>query len=269
MISLPYAPKILKKEGDKAVFEIEALYPGYGVTVGNSLRRVLLSSLEGAAVTQVRIKNVSHEFTTIPGVLEDVILLMMNLKQMRFKVISSDPQKAILKVKGEKKVKGSDFAFPSQVELINKDCPIATVNSKSAELEMEITIEKGTGYSTRESRKKEKTEIGAIPLDAIFTPIKRVSYKVENMRVGDRTDFDRLFLEIETDGTLSPESAFTKASEIIISHFSMLSDAFQAEVLSQEKSEETKALRKEKKATKKTVSKKTVKKVVKKAKKKK
>jgi DNA-directed RNA polymerase subunit alpha len=221
--------------------------------------------LEGAAVTQVKIKNVSHEFSTMPGVLEDTILLMMNLKQMRFKVFSNDPQKAILKVRGEKKVRGSDFVFPSQVELINKDCHIATLNSKSAELEMEITIEKGIGYSTRESRKKEKMEIGAIPLDAIFTPVKRISYKVENMRVGDRTDFDRLFLEIETDGTLSPESAFTKASEIIISHFSMLGDAFVAEVAAQEKAEETKAVRKEKKTTvKKTIKKKVGKKIKKK-----
>src|SRR4030066_2310731 len=121
MISLPYAPKILKKEGNKAFFEIEALYPGYGVTIGNSLRRVLLSSLPGAAATQVKIKGVQHEFSTIPGVLEDVITIMLNLKQLRFKIFTDEPQKAVLKVKGEKEIKGSDFELPSQVELINPD----------------------------------------------------------------------------------------------------------------------------------------------------
>lgn len=230
MIFLPKQPKIIKKEGNKAIFEIEALYPGYGVTIGNSLRRVLLSSLSGAAVTQVKIKSVSHEFSTIPGVLEDVILITLNLKQLRFKVFTDEPQKAILKVKGEKKVKGADFNFPSQIELANKNCHIATLTTKSAELEMEIKIEKGIGYSFRETRKKEKLEIGAISLDATFTPVKRVSYRIENMRVGERTDFDRLFLEIETDGVVTPEEAFQQASEILVTHFSLLVDAFKPKI---------------------------------------
>jgi len=233
MINLPHTPKIVKKEGNKAVFEIEALHPGYGITIGNSLRRVLLSSLEGAAVTQVKIKGVSHEFSTIPGVLEDVITIMLNLKQLRFKLFSNEPQKATLKVKGEKSAKASDFKLPSQVELVNKNCHIATLNTKSAELEMEIQIEKGIGYSARETRKKtagslpEKLEIGAILLDASFTPVKRVSFRVENMRVGERTDFDRLFLEIETDGIIEPEDAFYQASEIMINHFSLFVSTFQ------------------------------------------
>jgi len=237
MINLPNQPKIVKKEGNKAVFEIESLYPGYGVTVGNSLRRVLLSSLSGAAVTHVKIKGISHEFSTIPGVLEDVVLIMLNLKQLRFKLFTQEPQKAILKVKGEKEVKGSDFNLSSQVELVNKNCHIATLTSKSAELEMEIQIEKGIGYSSRESRKKpavpmqqEKLEIGVISLDAIFTPVKRVSFKIENMRVGERTDYDRLFLEVETDGIISPEEATSQASEILINHFSLLRDAFRPKV---------------------------------------
>lgn len=230
MIHLPLEPKLVDKKDNLARFEIEGLYPGYGVTVGNSLRRVLLSSLEGAAVTQVKIKNVSHEFSAIPGVLEDAIVLMMNLKQMRFKVFSEDPQKAILKAKGEKIVKGSDFKFPSQVEIVNKSCHIATLTDKKAELEMEIQIEKGVGYEPVEARKKkEKLEIGAIPVDSIFTPVKKVSYKVENMRVGERTDFDRLSLEIETDGTLSPEQAFKNASDILLAHFSLLAEKFGAE----------------------------------------
>jgi len=229
IIPLPRQPKIIEKKGNKAIFEIEALYPGYGTTLGNSLRRVLLSSLSGAAVTQMKIKGVSHEFSTIPGVLEDVVLIMMNLKQLRFKVFSKEPQKANLKIKGEKEVRGFDFKIPSQVELINKNCHIATLTSKSAELDMEIQIEKGLGYSPIETRKKEKLEIGAIPVDAIFTPVKRVSYRVENMRVGERTDFERLHFEIETDGVFSPEEALFKASEILVNHFSLVSDAFRKE----------------------------------------
>ncbi len=228
MFSLPNQPKVVKKEGSEAVFEIDALYPGYGVTIGNSLRRVLFSSLEGAAVTQVKIKGVPHEFSTIPGVLEDAILIALNLKQLRFKVFSDEPQKASLKVKGEKEVKGSDFNLPSQVELVNKNCHIATLTKKTSELEMEITIEKGIGYSSRDSRGKEKLEVGAVSLDAVFTPVRKVSYRIENMRVGERTDYDRLFLEIKTDGTISPESAFYKAAEILVSHFSLLAETFKS-----------------------------------------
>lgn len=226
MIPLPSKPKIIKKEKNIANFEIEALYPGYGVTVGNSLRRVLLSSLEGAAATQMKIKGVPHEFSTIPGVLEDVIQIMLNLKQLRFKMYTAEPQKAILKVKGEKKVKGADFEIPAQLELINKDCHIATLTEKKSELEIEIQIEKGVGYSPRETRSKEKLEIGTIPLDAIFTPVRKVALRVENMRVGDRTDFDRLFLEVATDGTISPEDAFFQAADILVQHFSLISETF-------------------------------------------
>jgi DNA-directed RNA polymerase subunit alpha len=222
MIPLPQKPKIIKKEKNKATFEIEALYPGYGVTIGNALRRVLLSSLEGAAVTQMKIKGVPHEFSTIPGVLEDVVTIMLNLKQLRFKMIGGEPQRATLKVKGEKEVKGADFELPAQLELVNPDCHIATLTSKNARLEMEILVEKGVGYLPRERKRKEKLEIGVIPVDAIFTPVKRVAIKTENMRVGERTDFDRLFLEIETDGTISPEEAFLKACEILVNQFSFL-----------------------------------------------
>lgn len=221
MIPFPSPPKIIKKQDNTAVFEIEGLYPGYGVTIGNSLRRVLLSSLEGAAVTQMKIKGVSHEFSTIPGVLEDVIEIMLNIKKLRFRMYTEEPVTATLKVKGEREVKGSDFKIPSQVELVNKDCHIATITDKKTELEMEIKIEKGIGYLARERRKKEKLPIGTIAVDAIFTPVKRVAFRQENMRVGERTDFDRLFLEIETDGTISPEEAFFQASEILVKHFSL------------------------------------------------
>lgn len=226
MIPLPFTPKIIEKKQNKAVFEIEALYPGYGVTIGNTLRRVLLSSLEGAAITEVKIKGVQHEFSTIPGVMDDVISILLNLKQLRFKIYTSEPQKATLKVKGEKEVKGSDFKLPSQVELVNKDFHITTLTNKKAELEMEVKIEKGVGYLPVERRKKEKSEIGTILVDAVFTPVRKVAFKVENMRVGERTDFDRLILEVETDGTITPEEAFFKATEILTRHFTLLGEPF-------------------------------------------
>jgi DNA-directed RNA polymerase subunit alpha len=226
MIPLPLTPKVIEKKGNKATFEIEALYPGYGVTIGNSLRRILLSSLPGAAVTQVKIKGVSHEFSTIPGVMEDVISILLNLKQLRLRVFSDEPQIGTLKIKGEKEVKGSDFKLPPQVELINKDAPVATLTDKKVQLEMEIQIEKGLGYLPVERRKKGKLEIGAIALDAIFTPVRNVAFRVENMRVGERTDFDRLILEIETDGTISPEEVFYQATQILTQHFSFLGEKF-------------------------------------------
>ncbi|HDZ54392.1 MAG TPA: DNA-directed RNA polymerase subunit alpha [Candidatus Nealsonbacteria bacterium] len=230
MLPLPHSPKIIEKKRNRALFEIEALYPGYGVTIGNVFRRVLLSSLSGAAITQMKIKGVHHEFSTIPGVLEDVVNIMLNLKQLRFKIFTAEPQKATLKIKGEKTIKGSDFKFPSQVELINKDCHIATLTDKKADFEMEIQIERGLEYEPVEKRKKEKLEIGIIPIDAIYTPIRRVSYQTENMRVGERTDFDRLKLEIETDGTITPEEAFYQASEILIKHFSLFSESIKKEI---------------------------------------
>ncbi len=227
MISLPTIAKVIERKGNKAILQIEAFYPGYGVTVGNSLRRALLSSLSGAAVTKMKIKGVQHEFSTLPGVIEDIITIMLNLKQLRFKIFSDEPQAAVLKIKGEKEVKASHFQFPSQVELISKNVHIATLTSKSAELEMEIQIEKGIGYVPRELRQKEKLAIGEIPLDAIFTPIKRVSYRIENTRLGERTDFDRLFLEIETDGTMTPEEAFSSASDVLEKHFSFFRNQFE------------------------------------------
>jgi len=220
-------PKIIEKKNNLTTFEIEGFYPGYGITIGNALRRVLLSSLEGAAVTQVKIKGINHEFSTIDGVLEDIIDIILNLKQMRFKLYSDEPQKAVLKIKGEKEVKGSDFEFPSQVELINKDCHILTITNKKTEVEMEIQIEKGIGYETVEERKKKsKLEVGVISIDSLFSPIRRVNYKVENMRVGERTDFDKLILEIETDGTITGEEALYKASKILIDIFSLISSEY-------------------------------------------
>ena len=222
MIPLPLPPKVTQKKKHQAVFEVEGLYPGYGVTIGNALRRVLMSSLEGAAVTEVKIKGVPHEFSTIPGVLEDVIMIILNVKNLRFKIFEGESQKVTLKVKGEKEVKGSDFECPSQIKLVNPELRIATITDKKTELEIEITVEKGIGYVPKEQLKIKKAEIGAIAVDAIYTPIRNVNFQVENMRVGDRTDFDRLNLEIETDGTITPEEAFFEACGILIKHFNII-----------------------------------------------
>ncbi|MFH1820454.1 MAG: DNA-directed RNA polymerase subunit alpha [Candidatus Nealsonbacteria bacterium] len=225
MIPLPSKPKIIEKKDNSAIFEIDSLYPGYGVTIGNSLRRILLSSLPGAAVTQVKIRGVQHEFSTIPGVLEDVVNILLNIKQLRFKLHTQEPQRVKLSLKGAKTVVASDFTLPTQVELQNKDAHVATLTSKSSSLDMEILIEPGMGYEPVEKRKLGKPEIGTISLDAIFTPIRKVSYKVESMRVGERTDFDKLILDLETDGSLTPEQAFSQAADILIQHFNLFKES--------------------------------------------
>ena len=222
MISLPLPPKVIQKKKNTAVFEIEALYPGYGVTIGNSLRRTLLSSLQGAEVTEVKIKGAPHEFSAMPGILEDTIMIMLNMKNLRFKMFENEPIKIELHKKGEGAVTGADFKVPSQVKLVNPEVHLATITDKKVEFDVEITIEKGIGYVPRDQVKNKKGEIGAIALDAIYTPIKNVNFQVENMRVGDRTDFDKLSLEIETDGTITPEESFFEACDILIKHFNVI-----------------------------------------------
>ncbi len=225
MIPLPTSIKNNKIKENHSIFEIESLYPGYGVTIGNALRRVILSSLVGAAVTEVKIKDAPHEFSTMTGVKEDVLNILMNLKQLRFKVYGDDSQKITLKVKGEKEVTAKDFQLNPQVELANPDLHIATITEKTTELEIEVKIEKGVGYEFNDNP-KDKKGVGVIGLDAAFTPIKKVNYIVENMRVGKRTDFDKVSLEVETDGTITPEDALAEALNILMSHFSFLKADF-------------------------------------------
>lgn len=221
MISLPSSIKSKKISDNSVIFEIESLYPGYGVTVGNALRRVLLSSLGGAAVTEVKIKNAPHEFAAMEGIKEDVLHILMNLKQLRFKIYSDEPQTVVLTKKGEGKATGKDFAKNSEVLLVNPNAHIATITDKNTELEIELKVEKGVGYRFHDAE-KEKKDIGVIGLDAIFTPIRKVNYTVENMRVGKRTDFDKVILEVDTDGTITPEDAMEEALKILISHFEFL-----------------------------------------------
>jgi DNA-directed RNA polymerase subunit alpha len=223
MIQLPLEPKIVSKSGSQAVFEISPLYPGYGMTIGNTLRRVLMSSLGGAAITSVKIKGVDHEFSAIPGVLEDVIEIILNLKKVRLKLFKDEPVVLTLNVKGEKEVTAGDIEANADVVIVNGDQHIATITDKKTEFEMEITVEKGLGYVPAELRQKEKLSVGKIAIDGIFTPIRNVNFTVENIRVGQRTDYNKVILDIETDGTISPEEALRQASQILIDHFAIVS----------------------------------------------
>ncbi len=201
------------------IFGIEGLYRGYGLTVGNALRRVLLSSLPGAAITRFKIKGVGHEFTTIPGVMEDVVEIGLNLKQVRFRFYADEPQVLNLKVKGEKEVKSGDIKGNAQVEVQNPDFHIATLTTKTAELDMELTVEKGLGYQPLEVQKTGRLPIGVVAIDAVFSPVLNVNFRVENMRVGERTDYNKVKLEVETDGTISPSEALNKGLNILADHF--------------------------------------------------
>ncbi|MEK7514612.1 MAG: DNA-directed RNA polymerase subunit alpha [Patescibacteria group bacterium] len=215
-IVLPSKPKIVSEEEWKGLYEIDGLYPGYGHTLGNSLRRIILSSLPGAAVTLVKIEGVNHEFSVLEGVKEDIVALLINLKKIRIRMLTDEPQTLTLKIKGVKDVTAGDIDKLGQIEILNPELVIAHVTSASTTLDMEIKVEKGLGYISRDDLQKGKVDIGMIALDAIFTPIRRVNYEVENMRVGDRTDFNRLRIFIETDGTVMPREALEKSIEIMI-----------------------------------------------------
>ncbi|HBP01070.1 MAG: DNA-directed RNA polymerase subunit alpha [Candidatus Moranbacteria bacterium GW2011_GWE1_49_15] len=222
MVSLPQKPKYTPINEFSGKFEISGCYPGYGATLGNALRRVLLSSLEGAAVNSVKIKGVSHEFSTIDGVKEDVVQIILNLKKIRFQMHSDEPVKVTLKFKGEGPVTANEIKCPSSVEIVSKDQLIATITDKKTELEMELEVSKGLGYVTIEQQERPDKEIGVIAIDAVYTPIKRVNYEVENARVGKRTDYNKITLEIVTDGSITPQDAFSKAVAILVEQFSAL-----------------------------------------------
>lgn len=220
---MPSKPRIVEETGNKGVFEIDGLYPGYGHTLGNSLRRIILSSLPGASITSIKIDGVSHEFSTIEGIKEDVIVIILNLKKLRFKMLSDEPQTVTLSIKGPKEVLASDVKTGGQVEILNGDLHIAEVTGK-VNLNIEMKIEKGLGFIPKEIVTKDKVEIGTIAVDAIFTPIRRVAYEVENMRVGDKTNHNRLRMTIETDGTLTPREALTQSIAIMINQLKAIVD---------------------------------------------
>ena len=215
-VVLPSKPKVIREDKVSGVYEIDGLYPGYGHTLGNSLRRIILSSLPGTAITKVKIAGVEHEFSAIDGIKEDVITILLNLKKVRIRLDTDEPQVISIKASGIKEVTAKDIQVPGQAEVLNPELHIASLTEKSSDLDIELTVEKGLGYVSKEVLQKERVDIGSITLDAAFTPIRKANYEVENMRVGDRTDFNRLRFMIETDGTVTPREALEKSIVLMI-----------------------------------------------------
>jgi DNA-directed RNA polymerase subunit alpha len=211
------------KNANEGIIVVEPLYPGYGMTLGNSLRRVLLSSLPGAAVIGVKIKGASHEFMTLPGIQEDVLEIMLNIKQLHLRIHGDEEIHLELKVKGKKIITAEDISKDAQVEIKNPELVLATLTEDKASLDLEIIARPGRGYRMNEGSKRENSELGYIEIDSIFSPVLAVSLDVENTRVGKMTNWDKLLIELKTDGTLSPMEAFHLASEILVNQFSALS----------------------------------------------
>ncbi len=239
-ITLPSKPRVVTEEGTLGIYEIDSLYPGYGQTLGNSLRRIIFSSLPGAAITSVKIDDVSHEFATIEGIRESVMEILLNMKRVHFALHGDEPQTIRLSVKGPKTITAADLSVPSQVTIANPDQHIADISGKIS-FELEATIERGLGYVPREVLTKEKVDIGTIALDATFTPIRRANYEVEDMRVGDRTDYNRLRIIIETNGTITPREALERSIEIMIHQLKSVIGFQEEEVMASHDNVETKA----------------------------
>ena len=213
----------IDNETNYAKFVCEPLERGYGVTIGNSLRRILLSSLPGAAITSVKIEGVVHEFSTIPNVVEDVPEIIVNLKMVRLKLHENEEKTIRIDVKGEGEVKAGDIITDSSVEVLNPDLHIATL-SEGAHLQMEMTVDMGRGYNSAEKNKKENMPLGVLPIDSIYTPVKKVNYAVENTRVGQNIDYDKLTIELWTDGSLAPYEALSLAAKVMTSHLELFID---------------------------------------------
>lgn len=236
MINPIFEIKTEKEASDYSLFIIEPLPQGFGQTLGNSLRRTLLSSLPGAAITQVKITGVKHEFGMIPGLKEDVVELILNIKKIRIKYSGEKPKKIILDKNGPREIKASDVETPAEVEIINKDLVLGTLADKKSRLKMEMTVEEGLGYSPSEERSTK--EIGVIPIDAIFSPVNRVDYHVGATRVGRMINWDKLSLEIWTDGTISPKLALIESGKILKEFFQQVITPKKEEKLKKEKKEE-------------------------------
>ena len=269
MENIPLPKNIEYKEikKNKTQIIIGPLFPGYGITIANSLRRVLLSSLNGAAITKVKIKGASHEFSTLDHLKEDVVEIMLNIKKIRLKVFSDEPIKLKLKVKGEKIVKAGDINKNAQIEIANPDLILAHLTDKKGELEIEFTAENGQGYVTVENKIDQALGSNEMSIDSFYSPIINVSFSIEDVRVGKRTDYEKLKMKVQTDGTIDPKEAISKATKILLDHFSLIYEEKKpATPIKKEKAK--KAVRKVvKKVEKKpaTPKKKTIKKVAKKA----
>lgn len=225
-IYLPDHVEIEEETPTSTTFIVHPYYPGYGPTVANALRRVLLSSLPGAAITSVKIEGIDHEFTTLPGVKEDILGLVLNLKRVRLTSTSTAPTEIRLAVSGEKEIKAADFETPPEVEISNPSQTVATLTDPKAALELRCMVEQGRGYLPTADRQAEARPIGTIAIDAVFTPVTRVSFKVENVRVGQDTNYHKLRLTIQTDGTISPKEALQQAASILADHFKELTGDF-------------------------------------------
>ncbi len=275
MENLILPTKIEIKEGEtpnEGVLVIEPFHPGYGTVVGNSLRRVLLSSLPGAAVTAVKIRGVQHEFSIIPNVKEDVLEIILNLKLLRLRIYTDEPLRLKLSAKGIGEVAAKDIVVPPEVEIVNPDLHIAALTDKNAELEMEIFVNRGRSYVPTEEREKTGAEIGVIAIDALYNPVRNVGFKIEPVRLGQITNYDKLTLSIETDGSIMPIDALVQSVKILLDHYNLISESlvpkFEEEKAKLEAARAKKEA-KQKKARKKEVKEKKAKKVKKEAKKKK
>ncbi len=231
LIHTPGLASVTDHSPTSATFVIEPLHPGYGMTLGNSLRRVLLSSIAGASVTGFRVNGISHEFTTIKGVKEDVVAIMLNLKGIRFKVFSDEPQTITLTKKGKGVVRAKDLQLNADVEVVNPDQIICTIDDDKASISMELTVETGRGYRALDETGSGRTTADMIMLDALFTPVLRVRYKVENTRVGQMTDLDRLLITIDTDGSITPRDAFEEAAAILVNQYTALAGQTRVEAM--------------------------------------
>lgn len=213
---------------NEGVLIVEPCYHGYGTTLGNALRRVMLSSLPGAAVTAIKVKGVTHEFQSIEHVKEDVLEIILNVKALRMKSFSSQPVKLVLSLSGAKSVTGADIQPNADVEIVNPEQVLLTTTSADASIEMELTVEQGRGYSATEERMNESRDIGTIAIDALFSPVRSVGYRVQDTRVGDITNYDKLIMNIETDGTITAEEAVNVSSSMLIEHFSLLTSGIES-----------------------------------------
>lgn len=223
-IVLPKKLNVVNEEGSQGVYEIEGLYPGYGHTLGNSLRRIILSSLPGVSITAVKIKGAEHEFATLNGVKEDVLSILLNLKKVRFSLATKEETVVTLSVKGNKKITAADFDTVGGVEVMNPDQYIAEVTAKTGSFELELTLAKGVGFVSKEDFTNNKPTVGTILVDAIFSPIRKVNYEVEHMRVGDRTDYNLLRINLETDGSITAKEALEQSLHIMITQFRSILD---------------------------------------------
>lgn len=245
MLEPIYLPENItaEEEGEKkATFAIYPYHPGYGSTLGNALRRVLLSSLPGASITAVKIDGVEHEFTAIDGIKEDIVALTLNLKRVRLTSESDEPVEILLKVDGEKKATAGDFQVPPEVTIVNPKEHIVTATDKKVKFEMRCTVEQGRGYAPAENQAGKEQNIGTIALDAIYSPVQRVSFKVENVRVGQATNYHKLLITIETDGTVSPKDALKQAASILVDHYKMITDDFEEKLTAERPEEEPESM---------------------------